>query len=76
LDRQSHHHEIEKKWEDQNKMMFEHELSRELTAFEDELLEVSAHQRRKDALQAKTNPVAYCKERCVAAGECEVFEDL
>jgi hypothetical protein len=76
LDRQRRHYEIEKKWEDQNKKMFEHEFSHELRAFEEQVIEISPRQRRKDALQAQTNPEAYCRDRCVAVGECEVFEDL
>jgi len=33
-------------------------------------------QLRKDKRLAETNPQAYCADRCVSTGECEIFEDM
>jgi len=76
LYRQQHHKDVEKKWEEQNKKMLENEFMHELEHFEEESIGISPRQRRKDLELAQTNPEAYCKDRCVAVGECEVFEDL
>jgi len=56
--------------------MLENEFMHELEHFEEESIGISPRQRRKDLELAQTNPEAYCKDRCVAVGECEVFEDL
>jgi len=56
--------------------MLENEFMHELEHFEEESIGISPRQRRKDLELAQTNPEAYCKDRCVAVGECEVFEDF
>ena len=32
--------------------------------------------KRKDKRLAKSNPQAYCADRCVSTGNCDVYEDL
>lgn len=36
----------------------------------------SFRQELKDRKLAKENPAAYCADRCVTTGNCEVYEDL
>lgn len=56
--------------------MFENEFLHEVKVFEEETNRISEKQLYRDKILAKTDPEAYCKERCVTLGECEVFEDL
>eukprot|EP00521_Asterionellopsis_glacialis_P004072 CAMPEP_0195267766 /NCGR_PEP_ID=MMETSP0706-20130129/12776_1 /TAXON_ID=33640 /ORGANISM="Asterionellopsis glacialis, Strain CCMP134" /LENGTH=164 /DNA_ID=CAMNT_0040322561 /DNA_START=260 /DNA_END=754 /DNA_ORIENTATION=- len=37
---------------------------------------VSPRERRRDERMAKINPQAYCVDRCIATGNCDVFEDI
>ena len=56
--------------------MFENEFLHEVEVFEEEVSQLSEKQLYRDKMLAQTDPEAYCKERCVSLGECEVFEDL
>ena len=38
--------------------------------------ETSPRQLRKDKKMAKADPQAYCAERCVSTGNCDVYEDV
>mmetsp|Transcript_28074 Transcript_28074/g.43677 ORF Transcript_28074/g.43677 Transcript_28074/m.43677 type:complete len:178 (+) Transcript_28074:58-591(+) len=42
----------------------------------DMMSETSPRQLRKDKKMAKEDPQAYCAERCVSTGNCEVYEDV
>ncbi len=37
---------------------------------------VSSPLRRKDEKMAENDPMRYCADRCVATGNCDVFEDM
>mmetsp|Transcript_25654 Transcript_25654/g.36185 ORF Transcript_25654/g.36185 Transcript_25654/m.36185 type:complete len:185 (-) Transcript_25654:224-778(-) len=37
---------------------------------------VSPRERKRDERMAKMNPQAYCADRCIATGNCDVFEDI
>jgi len=37
---------------------------------------VSSPLRRKDKRMAENDPMRYCADRCVATGNCDVFEDM
>jgi hypothetical protein len=47
-------------------------------AFDDHMMEDNLNPRElyKDRQLAKKNPAAYCPDRCLATGNCDVFEDV
>jgi len=66
------------KREERNTVVMEKKLPQdyEFASASDLLENEDAVQARRDHLLAKRNPEKYCMERCVATGNCEVFEDL
>lgn len=75
--RQNHKSEVEAEWRQRQAAVLEKELPSGFE-FDDHMMEdiVSPRESRKDKLLAKKNPAAYCADRCLATGNCDVFEDI
>ncbi len=76
LHRQGHKKDYEKEWMEKNRRAV---LSRMETDFGhvmevDDREEFRAHQ--KDQRMAFSDPQRYCADRCVATGNCDIFEDF
>ena len=78
LYRQGHKAEFEKEWMEKNRGAVLHSLGGgdEKTGMLLEEPEEDVRQARKDRLLANKNPQQYCADRCIATGNCEVYEDL
>ena len=75
--RQTHTKEVEAAWQKKNAAVLEHKLPNSFD-FDDHMMEdnISPRQLVKDRRLASKDPVAYCADRCVATGNCDVFEDV
>ena len=89
--RQDHKKDFEREWMEQNRAVLLHQLSSshdEDSMLTTTLAETSTtsvlssidpedfRQYQKDKNLAKKDPQAYCADRCVATGNCDIFEDL
>ena len=74
--RQSHKKEFEQKWMEKNRGAILHQLSfgNDFASLEEE--EQVFRQELKDKRLAETNPQQYCADRCIATGNCDVYEDI
>jgi len=77
LYRQDHKQESEREWNKKNKKVIEPEIPSDFT-FAGPLVEDSENFmiKRKDKRLADANPQAYCADRCVSTGNCDVYEDM
>jgi len=68
--------EFEKKWMEKNgNLILKHiEETSVYNGDEDDM--ESFRQHAKDKKMARENPVKYCADRCIATGNCEVYEDI
>jgi hypothetical protein len=75
--RQNHKGELEEAWKVRNSVVIEKELPKEY-AFDDHFMEdtYTPRQYRKDKSMARKDPIAYCADRCVATGNCDIFEEI
>lgn len=74
LYREKHPEEFEKKWMDKNRNLVVKHLPETVLGDEyerDHLREVA-----KDKKMARHDPQRYCADRCVATGNCDVYEDV
>ena len=78
LQRLHHKDEIDKAWRAKNEAVLEHDLPQGYDVDEGTLMEtvLAPRQKRKDRRLAQNDPQAYCADRCIATGNCEVFEDI
>ena len=77
LYRQGHKKEFEQEWMEKNKGAVMHQLSMggdETPFMEDE--QEDFRQLLKDKKLAKSDPQRYCADRCIATGNCDVYEDI
>jgi len=80
LYRQGHKKEFENKWMEKNKHAILHQLntasdsSNTLLDPEDQAQEFRQH--AKDKKLARDDPARYCADRCLATGNCDVYEDF
>ena len=83
LYRQAHKKEFEKEWMDKNRGAVLHSLGNSgayddhenmAMSFDEKLEEFRQHQ--KDLKMASDDPERYCADRCVATGNCDIFEDF
>jgi hypothetical protein len=79
LYRERHKQEYEREWMEKNRQAVAvktdiDESSNYLQLDEDDLSNL--RQRKKDEMLAKNDPQRYCADRCIATGNCEIFEDL
>jgi hypothetical protein len=77
LYRQSHKIEFENEWMKKNKNAMLHTLNDQfpMTTDEDEK-QTNFRQHVKDVKLASRDPQRYCADRCVATGNCDVYEDV
>lgn len=84
LYRQQHQKEFEQEWMEKNRGAVLHSLNKDSssssTSMPSSMLDDDAmltqRQLRKDKYMADTDPQRYCADRCVATGNCEVYEDI
>ena len=82
LYRQKHRHEFETEWMEQNReaVLSSYRNQMHGPAVPSSMLEeedlVTARQYRKDTFMAENNPQQYCADRCIATGNCDVYEDI
>jgi hypothetical protein len=77
LYKQSHKKEIEDQFQKKQQAVAEVSIPQGFDFDESDIMENISHiQQRRDRLLAKRNPQAYCADRCVATGNCDVFEDI
>ncbi|CAB9498668.1 expressed unknown protein [Seminavis robusta] len=74
LHRLSHHDEFEQKWMEKNRNHVLHHVPQEVLGQEDQMDRF--RQVAKDKRLAKDDPQKYCADRCVATGNCDVYEDI
>ena len=74
--RQSHKKDFESEWMEKNRDALLAQLNRDepVMAMEDERTNFREHHR--DIKLAAKDPVHYCADRCIATGNCDVFEDI
>jgi len=73
LFRQNHKKEYEEEWMAKNRGAIFHHQADEVALADDELV---FRQELKDKKLAKKNPQQYCADRCIATGNCDVYEDM
>lgn len=77
LYRQSHMDEFEKEWNDKTHAIVEQTLKQEINLEGEAFLtEDTPRQKAKDKRLAENDPQRYCADRCVATGNCDVYEDI
>jgi len=77
LYRQKHKDEFEKEWIQKTHAIVEQTLKKEINLENDSfLMEDTPRQKAKDKRLAKNDPQRYCADRCVATGNCDVYEDI
>ena len=76
LSRLAHKQEADRAWHQKNEAVIEHDLPQGFD-FDDASTAVMARrQQKKDKRMAKDDPRMYCADRCIATGNCDVFEDI
>ena len=70
--------EADREWKRKNDAVLEQKLPQGFDFEEATVMEhvMAPRQQRKDKRLAKDDPRAYCADRCIATGNCEVFEDM
>jgi hypothetical protein len=78
LYRQQHLKEFENEWMVKNKAAVLQKLNSDdyMLNMDEEDLRENFRQMQKDKKLASKDPYAYCAERCVTTGNCDVYEDL
>lgn len=75
LYRQSHKKEFENEWMEKNRAAVFHRMESDFGPLLDpDASDFRMHQ--KDKKMAEEDPERYCADRCVATGNCDIFEDL
>jgi hypothetical protein len=73
--RQTHKEEIDKEWMEKNREAVFYRVETDFTP-EAATPDEDFRQHNKDKKLADKDPQAYCADRCIATGNCEVYEDL
>lgn len=70
--------EADREWKRKNDAVLEQKLPQGFDFEESTVMQdvMAPRQKRKDKRLAKDDPRAYCADRCIATGNCEVFEDM
>mmetsp|Transcript_39450 Transcript_39450/g.118447 ORF Transcript_39450/g.118447 Transcript_39450/m.118447 type:complete len:115 (+) Transcript_39450:802-1146(+) len=69
--------EFEKEWHDKTHAIVEQTLKQEMNLEGEAFMtEDTPRQKAKDKRLAKNDPQRYCADRCVATGNCDVYEDI
>lgn len=78
LERLRHKKDIEKAFIQKNEAFIKNDLPASFD-FDDTMAMqdiMGPRQKKKDKKLARQDPRAYCADRCVATGNCEVYEDM
>jgi hypothetical protein len=74
-DRQAHLKEYENEWMEKNRGAVLSRIETDFMDVEDpDAIDFRMH--RKDQKLAFKDPQAYCADRCVSTGNCDIYEDL
>lgn len=76
LYRQSHQKEFEDEWMEKNRGAVMHHMESDFGPMVDDFDQQDFRMHQKDEKMAFRDPERYCADRCVATGNCDVFEDL
>jgi hypothetical protein len=76
LQRLAHKQEADRAWHQKNEAVIEHDLPQGFDFDEAESAIMARRQKKKDKRLAKQDPQRYCADRCIATGNCDVFEDI
>ena len=77
LYRQTHKKDFEAEWMAKNRDALLHQLNRDEPAaatIQDEQL--NFREKLRDKRMAEKSPQQYCADRCIATGNCDVYEDI
>jgi hypothetical protein len=74
--RQSHKKEVDKEWMEKNREAIFYRMRTDFMPEAIETPDDDFRQHNKDKLLADKDPQAYCADRCVATGNCEIYEEL
>jgi hypothetical protein len=75
--RQLHQKDFEREWMEKNREAMLSTLSDGQGAVpDDEDPEQNMKEQARDRNLAKKNPQQYCADRCIATGNCDVYEDM
>jgi hypothetical protein len=74
--RQSHKKEFEKEWMEKNREAIFHRMKTEFMPEAVETPDEDFRQHNRDKNLADKDPQAYCADRCVATGNCDIYEEL
>lgn len=75
LYRQGHREEFEAEWMEKNRAAVLHKVESDFGPLDD-LDDSDFRMYQKDKNMAVRDPEKYCADRCIATGNCEVFQDL
>lgn len=75
LYRQGHMKEFEAEWMEKNRAAVFHKIETDFGPISDPD-ETDFRMYAKDKKMAENDPQRYCADRCVATGNCDIFEDL
>lgn len=78
LYRQQHLKDFENEWMEKNRAAVLQKLNSDdyMMSMDEEELRDNFRQMQKDKRLAQKDPQAYCAERCVTTGNCDVYEDM
>jgi hypothetical protein len=74
LDREEHQDDFAREWMEKNVIHLKNEQSAAVPDDEDSVRDM--RQKARDRSMAKKNPQQYCADRCIATGNCDVYEDM
>jgi hypothetical protein len=74
-DRETHHEEFEKQWMEKNRNNILHHTHDFVDPDKPDDYEVY-RQQAKDKKMALEDPAKYCADRCIATGNCDIYEDF
>ena len=73
--RQSHQKEFEKEWMEKNREAIFHRMKTDFMPEAVVTPDEDFRQHNRDKNLADKDPQAYCADRCVATGNCEIYEE-
>jgi len=76
LYRQSHRKEYEAEWMQKNRAAVLHRMESDFGPLNPDADESDFRTYYKDKKMALSDPERYCADRCVATGNCDIFQDL
>lgn len=75
LHRQGHKKEYENEWMEKNRAAVFSRMESDFGPIED-LDQSEFRMHNKDKKMAEEDPERYCADRCIATGNCDIYEDL